>query len=81
MCDDWNSVLARLVSSCNLTSVNQIILHDTHQRCHLTEQQTFMTSIFQLGQNTIKEFKLARCTVQIRSTYADTDQFNDNIQR
>ena len=47
------------------TSVVQIVFHNIHQCCHLTEQQALVIGLFQLRQNAIEKFKLARCTIYV----------------
>lgn len=43
------------------------VLHDGHERSHLTEDETAMISGLELGQHPIQHLKLARGSIQLRS--------------
>lgn len=48
-------------------AVCKVILHDGHERGHLTEKQHFVVGGPQLGQDAIQQLKLPRSAEQVRS--------------
>lgn len=46
--------------------IHEVVLHDGHELCHLTEEQHTVVCGVQLGQDAVQQLKFARRTVQIR---------------
>lgn len=46
-------------------TVGKIVLHDGHERSHLTEEQHFVVGCTQLGKNAVQELELSRGTIQV----------------
>lgn len=40
-------------------AVGEVVLHDGHERCHLTEEQNFVVRRSQLGKDSIQHLKLS----------------------
>ena len=48
-------------------AVGEVVLHDGHERGHLTEQQHLVVGGPQLGQDTVQHLKLPRGSVQVKT--------------
>ncbi len=49
-------------------AVGEVVLHDGHERGHLTEEQHFVVGGAELWQDAVQQLKLTGGTVQIKST-------------
>ncbi len=49
-------------------AVGEVVLHDGHERGHLTEEQHFVVGGAELRQDAVQHLKLTGGTVQIKST-------------
>lgn len=48
-------------------AVGKVVLHDGHERGHLTEEQHFVVCGPQLRQDSIQHLELPRCPVQVEA--------------
>jgi len=52
-------------------AVGEVVLHDGHERGHLTEEQHFVVRGSELGQDAVQQLKLPRGAVQVGAGRAE----------